>query len=138
MSLQWRDQLSVANDLIDGDHQHLIEIINLAEVSLQAHNPGELSRVLQELHRYGKSHFEREEQIARAIQFPRADSLHESHQELSHQLEKFRDEVGEQWSEAAIQEFSTFLRNWLINHVIKEDMLMKPWLQRFSPRFDPR
>lgn len=138
MGLQWRDQLSVANDLIDGDHQHLIEIINLAEVSLKAHDPVELARVLHELHRYGKSHFEREELIARAIQFPRADSLHESHQELSLQLDKFRESLGTQWSDAAVQDFSTFLRNWLINHVIKEDMLMKPWLQRFSPRFDPR
>jgi hypothetical protein len=26
----------------------------------------------------------------------------------------------------------------LVKHVIKEDMLMKPYFKKFSPRFDPR
>jgi hemerythrin len=39
MSLQWREQLSVGNDLIDNDHKRLIEIINRAEVSLKSINP---------------------------------------------------------------------------------------------------
>jgi hypothetical protein len=29
------------------------------------------------------------------------------------------------------------MRDWLINHVIKEDLLMKPALQKYPPSFDP-
>ena len=31
MSLVWRDQLSVGNNVIDSDHKYLIEIINRVE-----------------------------------------------------------------------------------------------------------
>jgi len=33
MGLQWRDQLSVGNDLIDTDHKYLIDLINRAETT---------------------------------------------------------------------------------------------------------
>lgn len=49
MSLQWRDQLSVGNDLIDSDHQYLIEIINRAEAGLKAKNRRALAWALDSL-----------------------------------------------------------------------------------------
>ena len=67
MGLQWRDQLSVGNDLIDGDHKYLIDIINKVEVSMKANNRAELMALLDELGHYGKTHFEREELVAKAV-----------------------------------------------------------------------
>jgi hemerythrin len=34
-------------------------------------------------------------------------------------------------------QFTTFLRDWLIQHAIKEDIPMNTWMTKFSPRFDP-
>ena len=82
MGLQWRDQLSVGNDLIDGDHKYLIDIINKVEVSMKANNRAELMALLDELGHYGKTHFEREELVAKAVGYPQADQLHESHIQL--------------------------------------------------------
>ena len=138
MPLLWRSQFSVGNDLIDSDHQYLLEIINKAEVSLKAVKAVELSGLLDELSRYAKSHFEREELIARAVGYPKADQLNLSHNLLTDQMTRFRDNLGDTWTQASVTEFTAFLRDWLINHVIKEDMLMKPWLTKHSPRFDPR
>lgn len=138
MPLLWRSQFSVGNDLIDSDHQYLLEIINKAEISLKAVKAVELSGLLDELSRYAKSHFEREELIARAVGYPKADQLNLSHNLLTDQMTRFRDNLGDTWTQASVTEFTAFLRDWLINHVIKEDMLMKPWLTKHSPRFDPR
>lgn len=138
MGLQWRDQLSVGNDLIDSDHKYLIEIINKAEVNLKANNRAALLRVLDELSAYGKTHFEREELIAHAVGYPGAAQLHESHGNLVTALDKFRDDTGSVWTADAATQFTTFLRDWLIQHLIKEDLPMKPWLIKHSPRFDPR
>ena len=138
MALLWRTQFSVGNDLIDSDHQYLIEIINRAEVSLKAINTVALSSVLDELATYGKSYFEREELVAKAVGYPKADLLHESHTALAEHLQQFRDGMVSNWTQANVAEFTTFLRDWLIQHVIKEDMLLKPWLTKHSPRFDPR
>ena len=44
--------------------------------------------------------------------------------------------MGEAWSPEAVAHLTAFLRGWLIDHVIKEDMLMKPALQKHSPRLD--
>lgn len=138
MGLQWRDQFSVGNDLIDTDHKYLIDVVNRAEISLKANNSVQLNAVLEELAHYGQSHFEREERVARAVGYPDADKLHQSHTKLVATLVKFKTEVGGDWSEAAVTEFTAFLRDWLIGHLIKEDLPMKPWMIKHSPRFDPR
>ena len=138
MGLQWREQLSVGNDLIDSDHQQLIEIINLAEDGLQTNSRTKLIEALVQLFNYSKLHFALEEKIAVAVGYPDAEHLHVSHDELLQKLTKVTQEIGEQWDATAAGHFGTFLRDWLVNHVIREDMLLKPFLKKFSPRFDPR
>jgi len=138
MPIQWREQFNVGNDLIDSDHQYLLEIINKAERSLSGQHHHRLTPLLDELARYGKAHFEREELIARAVGYPKAEQLHISHEQLVAKLVEFCGEMDTVWTEQSIAAFTGFLRDWLLNHVIKEDMLMKPWLIKHSPRFDPR
>lgn len=138
MGLQWREQLSVGNDLIDNDHRHLIGIIDKANASLQAMSRAGLLAALDQLHKYSKVHFSLEEKIAEAVGFPDVKQLHTSHDDLLQNLGRLAEEIGEQWDAPAAEHFGKFLRDWLINHVIKEDMLLKPYLKKFSPRFDPR
>jgi len=138
MALEWREQLSVGNDLIDSDHKYLIELINQATDGLAKRALTELTAVLDNLSKYSKVHFSREEQVAVAVGYPGASQLHESHGDLLKKLEQITAEIGQDWTQASAEHFSAFLRDWLINHVIKEDMLMKPYMKKFSPRFDPR
>ncbi len=138
MALLWKDQLSVGNDLIDGDHKYLIEVINKAEVAIKAQNSVQLTGVLDELGRYGASHFDREELVAKAVGYPKSDQLHVSHERLKTELQRVKEEFGESWTQETGAAFTQFLRDWLVEHVIKEDMLMKPWMTKHSPRFDPR
>lgn len=141
MSLVWRDQLSVGNDVIDADHKHLIEIINRAEHSLNTKNRNELMTTLDALSGYSKVHFDREERIAAAAGYSQTPGLHQSHESLLAGFEHVRGEIDamrQDWSAEAAEHFSALLRNWLLDHVIKEDLLMKPVLQKHSPSFDPR
>lgn len=141
MSLVWRNQLSVGNIVIDSDHMHLIEIINKVEQSLVAKNRSSLASALDDLTQYSRVHFDREEKIAEAVGYTQVPHLNQSHQELLKQLDQVRGEIdamGQEWSSDAVGHFTSFLRDWLINHVIKEDLLMKPLLQKHSPNFDPR
>ena len=138
MSLQWREQLSVGNDLIDSDHQRLIEIINQANHSLQANSRAGLLAALEDLDKYSRQHFTLEEKIAEAVGFKGLGHLHDSHMGLLQKLGQIAHEIGDQWDKPTADHFGQFLRDWLINHVIKEDMLLKPYFKKFSPRFDPR
>ncbi|BCK87666.1 bacteriohemerythrin [Sideroxyarcus emersonii] len=141
MSLVWRAQLSVGNNIIDSDHKYLIEIINKVEQALVKRNRNELSAALDSLTQYSRVHFDREEKIAAAVKYTQVPHLNQSHQELLKQLDQMKGEIaamGPDWSAEATEHFTGFLRDWLINHVIKEDLLMKPVLQKYSPTFDPR
>ena len=141
MSLVWREQLSVGNDAIDSDHRYLIEVINQVERNLEAKNQDELSASLDSLSKYSQEHFAREEKIAHAVGYGKAHQLSLSHEILFKQLDQAKREIramGKSWSSEVVENFVDFLRNWLINHVIKEDLLMKPSLQKHSPEFFPK
>lgn len=140
MSLVWREQLSVGNDVIDSDHKYLIDLVNRIEHSLETRNGDELHAALDSLSLYSREHFAREERIAHAAGYSQTHKLSLSHEILFQKLDHTRREVGEitrNWSPAAVERFTQFLRAWLVDHVIKEDLLMKPALQKHPPGFDP-
>jgi len=140
MGLVWREQLSVGNNMIDSDRKHLIVIINQVEDAMAAHNGKQLATTLEELSQYSLMHFAREEKIASAAGYTQVPLLHQSHEMLFKRLDAVRGEIdamGNEWSPEAAQRFTLFLRNWLVDHVIKEDLLMKPVLQKLSPAFMP-
>jgi len=138
MGLDWRDQLSVGNDLLDADHKHLIGVINQAELSLKSKNMAGLTTVLENLASYATIHFAREELVATAAGYPHVAQMHESHEALILRLSQVKQETGDELSDESSKHFGAFLRDWLVSHVIKEDMKMKPYLTKHSPRFDPR
>jgi hemerythrin len=141
MSLVWREQLSVGNNVIDSDHRYLIDIINQVGKSLSNRNHRELVAGLASLSHYSQEHFAREEKIAHAAGYQQVPHLGETHQALLKQLDQVKQEAGgmvQEWSSETAERLTRLLRNWLIDHVIKEDLLMKPVLQKHSPLFDPR
>ncbi len=141
MTLIWRDQLSVGNDVIDSDHKHLIEIINKVEQSLQEKERYSLISALDELYHYSLIHFAREELFAEAAGFKQVPHLAHSHHKLLDELVHLKEEVDSMthgWQPELIDHLINFLRSWFIDHVIKEDLLIKPDLQKHSPTFDPR
>lgn len=140
MAIIWRKGMSVANDIIDHDHHFMINFINTVELVLQ--NPTEkemLMEVLDQLHEYSVNHFRREEFIQRKIEYPQSLSHKNSHSTLLSDLEKLQDEIKNAKTAEEITSRSTeivaFLRNWLINHVLNEDMKLKPFLEKLPKGF---
>jgi len=41
------------------------------------------------------------------------------------------------WSDGASEHYSHFLSDWITDHIVKEDMLMKPVLQTYPYDFKP-
>ena len=140
MSLLWCDQFSVGNNVIDSDHKYLIETINRVEQSAGTKNRGELAAALDVLTRYSRAHFDREEKIAYAVGYKQVPHLTQSHKELLKQLDQLGGEIdalGLEFPSEAVVHFTNFLGDWLINHILREDRLMKPILQNYSPNFYP-
>ena len=133
MSIHWNPNLSVGNDRIDNDHKHLIELINLAERALEAKNKNLLSNQLGLLEHYADIHFKSEERIAEAVQFPMCEHIHLSHLDLRRVLQACKHKVDNAvWNDKLADDELKLLRTWLIDHVIKEDLKMKPYLLKHA------
>ena len=140
MPLLWREEMSVGQADIDGDHRQLIAIIN-DFVNMAQRLPG--NRVLHEtllgLHDYTAMHFEREEAIQLACHFPLYGAHQREHQELLGQIKTmarayFIDKTREVNKES-LDETAQFLRHWLVDHIIKSDLLMREHLHKLPPGF---
>src|SRR3990167_6494235 len=163
MQIQWREEMAIDGGLIDGDHKHLISIMN----EFGAASPTEDSRdrllgILDRLNVYTTIHFRREEQLQRAVHYPYIDAHHHEHGDLLRELYSIhegltapvaappaQDATSDDDSPApaptsppttdarsnveAHRTVAEFLHHWLIDHIIKSDLRMKPFAKRMAP-----
>jgi hemerythrin len=142
MPIVWREQMSVGNHIIDMDHRLLICKINMIELALLA--PGEelanLRMALAELQEYTDTHFKREEKIQVAMSYPKYGDHKYQHQELVSRLSEIKEQIlGLEPSRLAekAQGLTQLLRDWLLEHVLTEDMKLKPYCSKFPSNFMP-
>jgi len=138
MEMEWKEQLSVGNEMIDSDHKKLIGMVSSVERAMRAEDSFALVQALKLLWVYMDVHFANEEKIARAVKFS-FDEHRLTHHYLQKEFQHLRDELEDNniWCESAIEHFTCFLRRLLIDHIYKEDILMKPVLQTYPYDFKP-
>jgi hemerythrin len=138
VAIKWREELSIDRGTIDQDHHTLIGIIN----AFEAIKPGPqamagLADVLEQLSQYGPVHFEREEQLQRAVSFPYAQAHNQQHRLLLRNLAGARQELATVASEKDLAMFRLhmcgFLHGWLVDHIIQSDLMMKPFVHTMAP-----
>lgn len=149
MPIEWRPEMAVDQGVIDYDHQVLIAIIN--NFCSPGADKDELSRmqnVLKRLDHYARIHFAREEKLQAVVRYPYCDAHHQQHRGLIRQLEQFRqmlapfvqpEDEGDKSSEKSDIPLSTLrakidvlLHDWLVDHVVKSDLRMKPYAKTIA------
>jgi len=139
MGSAWKNFWSVGNAIIDSEHKNLLEMAYNIESIIKK---GDISAVLQELEQFEYwlcDHFENEEEIALAVNFDFFKNGLE-HQNLLEEFHRMKDELmayGNTLPASAAKRYSHFLDEWLVAHILKEDMLMKPLLQAHAYNFIP-
>ena len=145
--LQWREALSVHNDAIDRDHRWLIELVDrIQSLILRRASLAQLTVALDELARYTEEHFTREEAIQRAAGYPHLGEHHRAHETLKRHLQDLTGRILAQpvdrttldaLDDDTRRDLLSLLRSWLIDHIIKEDLQLRPWLERFPRDWNP-
>lgn len=131
MDLAWKEELSVGNATIDSDHKKLIVMVNGLEAMIKARDNFALAQAFEQIERHLCAHFVNEEKIAEAVHFSFGRNKLE-HQHLLKEFQHMKDELVVKngiWSDSASEHYGRFLSNWVIGHILNEDMLMKPALQ---------
>lgn len=139
MVLLWTKQMSVGNATLDSENKELIGMINSMEYVLEKRDSAALLRVYRQLMNYAHDHFASEEWFAQMIGFP-FEQHRLWHQHLQKELQHTWDQLEARngiWPEYIMDHYPQFLREWLVEHIAKEDMLMKPALQAYPYDFKP-
>jgi hemerythrin-like metal-binding protein len=129
----WNEAMSVGQPDIDADHKRLVSIINRLWVAEDNGNRQVIEFVLDDLVHYTEVHFKREEQMLADMEYDEFERHRGIHQSICRRLEEIRWEYFQGIREELRGEILEFLRNWLNQHILVEDMRYRPWLRKRKP-----
>ena len=115
--VKWGPRYEVGIEVIDGQHRHLLELINRLQDALSAGSElEELVESLRELVRYTEHHFATEERLMDEVGAS-AERHRGEHQHLLEGLMRFTVKL----DSASVSESSHFLQDWLFRHIDEVD-----------------
>jgi hemerythrin len=131
MGYQWDSSLETGYALVDNQHKQLVQAVNdLMEASKSGKGSEAVFQTLDFLTGYTIKHFKDEETLQKKFDYP--DFL--NHKRIH---EDFKGTVGdltqrlraEGPSEALVQEVSTSIGSWLLNHIKGDDFRMAAFVK---------
>ncbi len=133
----WRDAMSVGAPALDADHKRLIDLVNLTEQWIEQENWQQVGSITGELLAYVKDHFSREEAVQAAIKFPEAEAHKKLHEALALKArvlsDKFKAATTQDELKSCAVVMAKVLGDWLVTHILKEDMRFKPFIPKKAP-----
>ena len=132
MPIVWKNEMAVHNQIIDDEHKLLICLINSVEIALKAENHGMMVLFLvRELNIYTKNHFSQEEKIMLDHNYAGFTEHKLAHQDILQQIQELEEKIQKAIDDnakfdAAELNLIDLLRSWIIEHVLKVDMKLKP------------
>lgn len=118
--IEWSEEYSVGLEIFDAEHKTLIAIINrLHDAFEQGMDRHVTDAALDELIEYTVQHFGHEETYFDNYAYPDKAAHLVAHRELRQQVEEYR--ASAKGSIEMALELITFLRYWLLGHILSED-----------------
>ena len=131
MTIAWRDAMSIGVAELDADHKRLVALVNACEKAAGEVNPAVGQRMFELVVDYCTTHFKREEVFHLSSGAPDYERHKKQHQEMTVEARnlwrEFLAEVDPKRKAACVGRLSDLLNRWMIEHVLKEDMRLKPY-----------
>ncbi|KMP10330.1 hypothetical protein UR09_06565 [Candidatus Nitromaritima sp. SCGC AAA799-A02] len=134
MPILWREEMCVGNKEIDDYHKYLVCLVNTVEAAVNCGlERGVLLSHANELLLYAKDHFAKEEALQVAFSYQHHLEHKKAHEDLIHRLVEIISNLENQKDgrvmKNTIDGLFNVLRDWLVNHILNEDMKMKEFLK---------
>ncbi|BAL23574.1 bacteriohemerythrin [Azoarcus sp. KH32C] len=127
--MSWNGALATGHNDIDAQHRKLIELANrLNEMMQRGEDRGGVGAVLDELIRYTAFHFEFEETMMKQANYPDLFRHQQEHKQLVADVVARKTQFDR--GEALSSELLSFLRDWLVNHIMKTDKALARHLRK--------
>jgi len=120
--IEWTPDMSVGVVKLDEDHKRLIQLLNeFVELTDKKKGFFIADHVFSELMDYTMFHFDREERIMEACDYPRLEKHKEEHKRLKERLIDCRDRYALSPTKALSDNIRKFLLSWLQAHIMEMD-----------------
>ena len=127
--IQWLGEYNIGLELIDTQHQKLVEILNNLNEIKKEKNIERLIRGFHDLICYSRIHFFDEEEIMKKINYPKYEEHKLEHKFFIDKLEEINKEIYEKNVYISLS-MRIFLKDWLINHILKTDREIIPYINK--------
>ena len=124
-TIKWSDDLSVGVAEMDSQHQKLVGMINkLIREQKSLTGPATIAELLTEMTDYALEHFRAEEYLMSEYGYENKDRQVLQHRAFITTTQEFYSatDIGTNILSMALLDY---LRNWLVNHILDEDMKYK-------------
>jgi hemerythrin len=117
----WKPEYSVENDLMDKQHQVLIEMINKMHDAMKVGKGGvEAGIIVNEMIDYSAMHFAAEEDLMKKHHYVGLNDHIKEHKAFMLKAAEFQKEISK-GSFTLSMEITNFLKEWLTNHILVND-----------------
>jgi hemerythrin-like metal-binding protein len=123
----WKDTMSVNVKEIDDQHKKLISLINELHGWIQAGEKKDfLGDVLEELINYTRYHFSAEERRMKEFSYIGYVEHKREHDDFTDKILSLKEKY-DKGEKALSSEVSSFLKDWLTNHILGTDKKYTPF-----------
>jgi len=121
--LLWNEGMSVGIEAIDNDHKQIIHIINTIATAIDNESTEDIiNEIFSDLEHYTSSHFAREEQLLREINYAEYTQHKKLHQQFVDKIPELKAKLLRKESVEVAEKINSFLHSWITHHILVEDM----------------
>lgn len=119
---RWDERMSVGVETIDRQHRQLLELMDSLHEACSGGiaDPAVVQRAAEQFSEYTRHHFATEEQFMDSTSYPEFEEHMEQHMEGSMKAMDFYGDYLSGGSEVG-RDMLEFLKNWLLDHILKTD-----------------
>jgi len=115
--------MSVGVEVIDNDHKKLMSFISTLSDAIEEGETGDvIEGIFDDLAEYVTTHFEREEELMRQCDFHDYENHIKQHRKFAERVPELKRRLLSSGSIEVALEINIFLYQWLINHILNDDM----------------
>lgn len=125
--IEWKPDMSVGSEKMDGHHQMIIDALNQLHPLLDGAKPAEVNAVLDKLVEFILLHFSEEEQTMKRCGYPDWKAHRDLHDQMYDVVFNLKSDV-EHGRTLDAKELFDLVYNWLFQHILGEDKKYQPYL----------
>jgi hemerythrin len=114
--MEWTEESESGLPEIDIQHRHIFTLISRVNEIDEQNSGAEIRKVIDEVERYTRKHFEREDSLMATYQYPESTRHKADHEALLLELQRYKNN-----KIFNSTQLTRILSNWLVSHTLMED-----------------